>query len=216
MEPRVPPQFADNPAAAATFWSQLNKGGITFRTRWLRQMDGDRLKFVPTVLMRLFPYFAFGFAVAGYLLAVVFYRQFAEGRTPLEMIEQGNIMPLIVLACVPFSILPVLVIVCVYWWVGRKPIVFDRTAGFTMGNVKTAASTPLEDIVGIQILGECVQSTHSGNTSTTFLSYELNLVLGDASRKNVVDHGHLESLRQDAAMLGGFLNVSVWDATLPV
>jgi hypothetical protein len=213
MKSQVPRQFADDPLAATTQWSPLNKGGITFRTRWIQQLNRDRVEFVPTVLMRLFPYFALGFAIAGYMLAVFFFRQFAEGRTPMEMIEQGNIMPLIVLAGVPFSILPVVVIVGVYWWIGRRPIVFDRDAGFTMGNAKTAVSIPFKQIAGIQIICEVVKSETSEGNTTTFPSFELNLVLRDASRKNVVDHGHLKTLREDAAKLGEFLGVPVWDAT---
>ena len=50
----------------------------------------------------------------------------------------------------------------------------------------------------------------SGETS--FYSYELNLVLADGSRVNVVDHGNLPRIRRDAAMLAGFLGVPLGDA----
>jgi hypothetical protein len=36
----------------------------------------------------------------------------------------------------------------------------------------------------------------------------------DGSRLNVVDHGDIARLRLDAAELGLFLEVPVWDATL--
>ena len=42
-------------------------------------------------------------------------------------------------------------------------------------------------------------------------SYELNLVLQDGERLNVVDHGSFDVLREDAAKLGEFLGVPVWD-----
>ncbi|MDA0586700.1 MAG: hypothetical protein O2820_02050 [Planctomycetota bacterium] len=41
----------------------------------------------------------------------------------------------------------------------------------------------------------------------------MNLVLRDATRKNVVDHGHLKTLREDAAILSEFLTVPIWDTT---
>jgi hypothetical protein len=43
--------------------------------------------------------------------------------------------------------------------------------------------------------------------------YELNPVLNDGSRINVVDHGNLERLRGDAITLSQFLDKPVWDAT---
>jgi hypothetical protein len=51
----------------------------------------------------------------------------------------------------------------------------------------------------------------SGNKSS-YYSYELNLVLDDGSRINVVDHGNLERLRSDAQTLSQFLGKPVWDA----
>ncbi len=52
----------------------------------------------------------------------------------------------------------------------------------------------------------------TGNKSS-YYSYELNLVLDDGSRINVVDHGNLDRLRGDAQTLSRFLDKPVWDAT---
>ncbi len=51
----------------------------------------------------------------------------------------------------------------------------------------------------------------SGNKSS-YYSYELNLVLNDGSRINVVDHGNLKRLRSDTQTLSQFLGKPVWDA----
>ena len=51
-----------------------------------------------------------------------------------------------------------------------------------------------------------------GNKSS-FYSYELNLVLANGRRINVVDHGNIESLQKDARTLAAFLDIPVWDAT---
>ena len=51
-----------------------------------------------------------------------------------------------------------------------------------------------------------------GNKSA-YYSYEMNLVLNDGKRLNVVDHGNQAKLREDAQTLATFLNVPVWDAT---
>jgi hypothetical protein len=52
----------------------------------------------------------------------------------------------------------------------------------------------------------------TGNKNS-YYSYELNLVLDDGSRINVVDHGNLDRLRSDAQTLSRFLDKPVWDAT---
>lgn len=53
----------------------------------------------------------------------------------------------------------------------------------------------------------------AGTRKSSYYSYELNLVLKDATRINVVDHGNLKVIQSDAKMIGDFLNVSVWDLT---
>jgi len=60
----------------------------------------------------------------------------------------------------------------------------------------------------LQLLSEYV----SGDKSS-YYSYELNLVLDEASRINVVDHENLEQLRGDARTLAQFLDKLLWDAT---
>ena len=52
----------------------------------------------------------------------------------------------------------------------------------------------------------------SGSKSS-YYSYELNLVLHDGSRINVVDQGNLKRLRSDANAFSQFLDKPVWDAT---
>ena len=43
-------------------------------------------------------------------------------------------------------------------------------------------------------------------------SYELNLVLEAGKRINVIDHGNLDRLREDADTLAAFLDKPIWDA----
>ena len=66
---------------------------------------------------------------------------------------------------------------------------------------------PLKSIVAIQIIGEHVRSDDG-----SYKSFELNLVLEDNTRKNVIDHGNLKSIIDDAHMLSEFLDVPIWHA----
>ena len=66
---------------------------------------------------------------------------------------------------------------------------------------------PLNSIIAIQLNGE-----HVKNDKGSYKSFELNLVLKDGSRKNVVDHGNLKSIISDAEILSDFLDVPIWHA----
>lgn len=66
-------------------------------------------------------------------------------------------------------------------------------------------AVPLSSIRGLQITPELV----SGGEAD-FTAYELNLILVDGRRVNVLDHGNLERLHADATRIAAFLRVPVW------
>ncbi len=63
-----------------------------------------------------------------------------------------------------------------------------------------------EDVYALQIIAESIKSKDS-----RYVSYELNLVLKDATRINLVDHGWYEQLREDADTLSNVLWVVLRD-----
>ena len=90
------------------------------------------------------------------------------------------------------------------WYLHHQESIFNRLSEqFTKG----AKSHDLGDVHALQLIREYVR----GNKSS-YYSYELNLVCHDGSRLNVVDHGSLRQIRDDAAVLASFLQVPVWDA----
>ena len=101
---------------------------------------------------------------------------------------------------------------------GTKPIVFDKVRGvFWKGRKKPGEVfdrrslknfTGLEVVHALQIISEYCRGSKS-----SYYSYELNLVLKDGKRINVVDHGSIRKLREDAEILSKFLSIPVWDAT---
>ena len=64
----------------------------------------------------------------------------------------------------------------------------------------------------VQIVAEVVSQTDQYNRTRSYTSYELNLVLRDGRRLNVIDHAHYPCLLADAEALAAFLRVPVWDA----
>jgi hypothetical protein len=104
-----------------------------------------------------------------------------------------------------------------------KPIVFNKTTGyFWKGRLKeneNPSQKPLKvyckliEIVSLQIISERVKSSSSSSSggSSSFRSYEINLILQDASRLNVIDHGNKKKLLEDAEQLASYLGVPIWD-----
>ncbi|MEO0900077.1 MAG: hypothetical protein AAFY71_26920 [Bacteroidota bacterium] len=77
---------------------------------------------------------------------------------------------------------------------------------FSIQKIKSS-EVSLDNIVAIQLLREYIRSSEGKH----FDSYEMNLVLDDGSRVNLMDHGDLRSIRSDAKMIARFLSVPVWD-----
>jgi hypothetical protein len=103
------------------------------------------------------------------------------------------------------------------YYIGTAPIVFDKYKGYFWKGRKVPDEVSdkselkyfaeLQNIHALQLLSEYCSGSENSCTS-----YELNLVLKNGSRINVVDHGNPIKLREDAQKLSGFLGKPVWDA----
>ena len=83
------------------------------------------------------------------------------------------------------------------YWTARTPEERDRP---------TADVVSLAEIRGLQITDEEVDGGE-----VNFTAYELNLVLADGRRVNVVDHVRLRQIRDEAARIGALLGKPVWE-----
>ena len=94
---------------------------------------------------------------------------------------------------------------CWYQWsLRQKESKFDRySRRLTQGK----KSFDLTNAEAIQLIREYVR----GNKSS-YYSYELNLICSDGNRINIVDHGALRKLREDAVLLAEYLAIPLWDA----
>lgn len=203
-EPCDPSQFND-PLAQQTEWRPLRGGGSNFRTHKLVKENFNRLEFRPTAFALVF--FLVFFLVG---LAVMFgftYLHLSRGTFAFNV---ESIMP-IVLGLI-FTTAGILM-----HRAGSEPRVFDKQKGYywkgrqgEMGAFdprKLKVSAELRRIHALQLISEYCRSDKS-----SYYSYELNLVLEDGNRLNVVDHGNRKKLREDARTLAAFLGVPVWDA----
>ena len=90
------------------------------------------------------------------------------------------------------------------WSLRQKESRFDRySSKLTQGK----KSFDLKNAEAIQLIRE-----YCGGSESSYYSYELNLICSDGSRINIVDHGALRKLREDAALLAEYLSIPVWDA----
>lgn len=184
--------------------SPLKSGGASFKTNVLIKESSSKLIYKPSIGAALF---SFIFLAIG--LGVLFFGLFPLFKTNTENATLNWFLPIFGLV---FSGAGGLMFYYFY-----KPRVFDKQLGFyykaykpEIHNIKKDTSETyisLNSVIAIQIIGEHVRSDKG-----SYKSFELNLVLEDGSRKNVIDHGNLKAIIDDAQVLSDFLNVQIWHA----
>lgn len=198
--PLNPSKFGD-PIAEQTKWGPAKAGGSNSCTHKLIQTNPYTFEFKASLKAKLaYTLFIFlGLIISSYSLFAI-----SKNGLTAEYI-------IYVLISLTFPIIG-----CRMLYFGTRPIVFDKISdNFWKGNQnpkqiinKTSIEQycKISDIHSLQIISEFISGKH-----TAFYSYELNLVLNDAKRINIIDHGNLKKIRQDAETLSEFLGKPVWD-----
>ncbi|MBN2652283.1 MAG: hypothetical protein JXR63_07865, partial [Spirochaetales bacterium] len=185
-----PAQYNDE-VAMQTEWIPLKRGGANFCTHEFVEIDYNRVGFKASKGAKIL-YLAFitiGLAIGiGFPVANFINNEF--------QIDIFAFMP-IVFGLIFFTI------GTITFRFGTKPIIFDRAKGlFWKGrkepnnysdNSTLKNFAYLDDIHALQLISEYCRSDKS-----SYYSYELNLVLENGQRINVVDHGNKVKLRTDA------------------
>jgi hypothetical protein len=196
------PSGLNDEIALKTSWTPAKGGGASFQTHRLIEIDLHRTEFRASRGMVLFAGLFMAIGIGASSIIVATNQQAAPGTLILPIVMG------LVFAGVGGAML----------WFGLAPIVLDKRRGeYWKGRVAPYEAAnreslkhyaKLEQIRALQIVKERCTSKNS-----SYYSYELNLVLEDGSRLNVIDHGNLERLREDAKRLSEFLGKPVWDAT---
>lgn len=206
-EPSFDPSKFGDDVAMNTEWSPLKGGGSNFQTHKLVEINYNRFEFKSTLGAKIFSLI---FLTVGIALPVIFGMDMVQTRADLFTSD------------FLFILLFGLVFTAVGGWLFysfAKPLIFDKTMGLYwkgwkspkryMAKMEEGVSSRIGDIHAIQIIPELVRSDNN-----SYVSYELNLILRDGSRMNVVDHGDPIQLREDAQKLSEFLGVPIWDASV--
>lgn len=186
-------------------WTPLKGGGSNFRTHKLVPVDYNRIEFKSTLGAKIFCSIFMGAGLA--VPAGISIHSFQNsGQLFQSDFLFGILFGLIFMGVGGFM-----------FYRFAKPVIFDKMRGMYWKGWKVPDHYSVRDtgkeisrissIHAIQLLSEYVRSDKS-----SYYSYELNLVLKDGSRLNVVDHGNAAKLREDAKTLSEFLGKPVWDA----
>lgn len=178
-------------------WSPVAPAGDAFPTHRLVAPTSTRLELRPTVHARRLIGVFLVLAAGGVVLSV-------------EAVRTGDWRD------IGFSVGVALVFLAIAWVLYRRHFyrrIFDTAVGRywtarTPGeqDQPTADAVPLAEIRGLQITDETVDG---GEVS--FTAYELNLVLADGRRVNVIDHARIVQIRDEAAQIGALLGKPVWE-----
>ena len=185
-------------------WSPLVGNGANFKTTYLKQIKSSRIEVCRSKGGILFSGL---FLIVGLVVLVI------GLNTVFKASEFEWEMVFLILFGLVFTAIGLLMF---YW---PRPKVFDLRQGWFWSGSKSLAreqdfmklkeSARLSEIEAIQILSRR-NSQHKGGSYT---SWEINIVSKDGQRLNVMSHGHHESIKSDAQLLGHFLGVPVWDIT---
>lgn len=205
--PPVDPASFGDPLAELVEWTPANPGGANFRTHRLVPVSDRRLEFRSTLGARLFCWVFIGIGLVA-PVAVWF----------VEKLEFNSWW-----ASAPFwfaTLVSVIFLLAGTFLLREltSPVSFDLDAGeffrkhrlFRRDRELRKHSLPLalDRVHALQLLRE-----HVHDSDSSYYSYELNLVLEDAQRILVVDHGKRDELVADAEILAAFLGVPLWDGS---
>jgi hypothetical protein len=203
QNPFDPAQFGD-PIAVQTGWRPIKGGGSNIRTYKLVKVNPYRMEFKSTIGAIIFS-LIFALPGTGLLILLI-------PNVDCSSIDMGIVIGLLL----------GLVFASLGWYMffrQMRPFVFDKQEGFLWKGRKPQAEMRayettdkyvwLESVHALQIIAEYISGKNGG-----YYSYELNLVLKNGNRINIVDHGCRKKLAEDAEVLGEFLGVPVWDGTI--
>lgn len=195
---RFDPAKSDDPIARKIDWGPLRGGGTNFTTKKLYLVNGNRVEFRGTFFSKLLGGFFF--------LGGIPFLLFAFRIVPIEETDPWMSFAFTI-AGILFFIVGGFLAKSAF-----QTIVFDRTTGtFSKGKVVAGNAKnqcQLSEIHALQLVSERIRGENN-----TYTSYELNLVLQDGRRINVMDHGGRKRFLTDTKQLAEFLNVPIWDVS---
>jgi hypothetical protein len=185
-------------------WSPAAPNGHPFPTHRLVMSKPTRLELRMTPSARR--------AVWVFALMAAFFLAAAIGST-FEMIQEGSSIEYVlgIPMCLAIGLLlGWLAVTSNRGSYGRR--IFDSECGYywPAPNVAVARRPPAEAVSLANIRGLQITSEQVDAGEAVFDAYELNLVLIDGRRVNVIDHSGLATVHANAKQIASFLRVPLW------
>lgn len=201
-----PVQF-DDPIAQKTEWTPAKDRGANFQTHRLVEVNHKRIEFQTTLGAKLFCMVPFLFAAGMIIGFVNFVRSTDEFFLSISIIVV--FLGILATTALGISLL----------YFNAAPTVLDKKRGLFWKGWKSPAEKLirkdrehkyiwLQEIHALQLISELCR----GKNNNRFYSYELNLVLKNGERINVVENVNQKKIQEDAERLSAFLGKPVWDA----
>jgi hypothetical protein len=194
-EPSIGLQF-DDPVATKTEWELADSDETSPSVYELDKTDFNRIEFKTKS-----KWFGLCILLMGMIIVCAF------------IIRSGKIS-IVTRDIVLGSVGPILLIVGLFFYFGSAHIVFDKYKGVFWKGFKMAKwkkvekSFKLNDIHALQLIDEWCQWEGS-----SFMIYQLNIILKDSSRFNVFEDRKRKKILEAANAISRFLGKPVWDAT---
>ncbi len=186
---------SDSVVKGNEIWESIASEGSNFYTQRLVKYSNGLIKVRPTVKQILFN---LRFVWSGLFALLVAFGLF--------IVLENYI-----------SILPALIGGTFLWFgvhnMGQRDIVsFDLdTAQFSKKEEDENRVIPFSQIHGLQLIEEYNRDSRINIAdSYMYYSYELNLILKNADRVNIMSHGDKNEMIKDAKMLAAYLSVPIW------
>lgn len=198
-----------DPVAKEVSWEQMHEGGNSFMTHKLQLLNDQVSAFQPVFFAKLIPVIFF---LAGLLLI------------GLAIFDPASINVMLFIG------------ILIFW--GAGILLTDQLMIYTLFDQDTLKITQkrwlrsifkredaekqfdLTSLYAIQLLSERISSYDEENDrSSSYRSYELNVIFENKERLHILDHANIEQIRADAQALAASLGIPVWDqqeAELPL
>lgn len=212
----INPAWFRDPVAIKTSWKPLRWGSADFKDRTLLRVRPTRLEFRPNAA-----FFTSLFILSVLLIFCPLSIAFVDMLTPDPPSFASLPSPPRSTGEILLTIEP-LILGALGWYAfhGTRPIVFDKDVGRSWRCWKPrlrgqeisrcSEEIPLDRIHALQIIPKI--SYRLIGRPNMFLSLELNLVLRDGQRMNVLNHKSIDLALSEAETLADFLGVPLWDA----
>lgn len=193
MIKRFNPKQSKDPIALKTQWTPIFSGSSgDFRVKRLSEETNGKIEFKSkNSSSKTYKYTI-------YIGIVVLIFTFYMG---------GGLIPLKILSAVSIGL------GCWGLYLNSQPLSFDKTSGTFKRGKKEIVK--FDDIYALQIISrEVITKARKKGQVKKFKTFELNAILNDGNRSNIVAHSSINEMRQDAERISKFLDKPLWDASI--